>query len=316
MTAVFDADDVPLFDTARHTVEVTDDEDVIERVGPCDLLDEKEVDGDRLKSGVRLSEFALDVVRETREVLEDVDEPEVDRVDIDEIDADIENELLGDGLFDNEESDVPVGVAVTVDEPLSTSRGESVKMAVPDKPVFVLIALVVDIAVTRDDTEFSGVAEKDFKAELVSVKIALAVTKCDGEVVGDGDIVGLVESEGTFEVDVVAEDVRVTLLHEEMERLTARDGDKSLEPLAKEGVAVTLTSPDPVTEIDTSGEEESDLALDSEYIAVVENEAVLLDVRTENEGVLEDKGVREDVVKAEMDPDGEGEFITERVKME
>ncbi len=110
----------------------------------------------------------------------------------DDTDADIENELLVDGLFDNEASDVPVGVAETVDEPLPTftSRGESVEMAVPDKPVFVLIALVVAIAVTRDDTEFSGVAEKDFKAELVSVKIALADIKSDGEVEGDGDLVG------------------------------------------------------------------------------------------------------------------------------
>jgi hypothetical protein len=108
----------------------------------------------------------------------------------------------------------------------------------------------------------------------------------------------------------------VTLLHDEIERLTARDGDKSLVPLAKEGVAVTLTSPDCVTEIDTSGESESDFALDSECIAVVENDAVLLDVKTENEGVLEDKGVREDVVEAEMDLVEEGEFITERVKIE
>ncbi len=77
MTAVFDADGVPLFDTARHTVEVTDDDDVIERVGPCDLLDDEELDGDRLKSGVRLSEFALDDVRETIEVLEEVDEAEI-----------------------------------------------------------------------------------------------------------------------------------------------------------------------------------------------------------------------------------------------
>ena len=207
MTAVFDADDVLLFDTARHTVEVTDDDDVIERVGPCDLLDEEEVDGDRLKSGVRLSEFALDAVRTTRKVLDEVDEDEIVCVRADDTDEDIENELLVDGLFDNEACDVPVGVAVTVEEPLSTSRGESVKMAVPDKPVFVLIALVVDIAVTRDDTEFIGVAEKDFKAELVSVKIALADTKCDGEVEGDGDLVGLVENEGKLEGEIVAEEV-------------------------------------------------------------------------------------------------------------
>ena len=108
----------------------------------------------------------------------------------------------------------------------------------------------------------------------------------------------------------------MTLLHDEIERLTARDGDKSLVPLAKEGVAVTLTRPDRVTEIDTSGESESDFALDSECIAVLENDALLLGVKTENEGVLEDKGVREDVVEAEKNPDEEGEFITERVKIE
>ncbi len=56
----------------------------------------------------------------------------------------------------------------------------------------------------------------------------------------------------------------MTLLHDEIERLTARDGDNLLEPLAKEGVAVTLTRPDRVTEMDTSGETESDLALDFE----------------------------------------------------
>ena len=314
MTAVFDTDDVLLFDTARHTVEVIDDDDVIERVGPCDLIDEEEVDGDRLKSGVRLSEFALDVVRETIEVLEEVDEAEIVCVRANDTDADIENESLGDGLFDGDARDVPVSVATTVDVTLSTSRGESVEMAVLDKPVLVIIALVVDITVTRDDIEFIGVTERDFKAVVVSVKIVLADIKRDGEVVVDGDIVRLVESEGTFEVEIVAEDVRVTLLHEEIERLATRDGDKSLEPLAKEGVAVTLTSPDCVVKIETDGEDDTDFALDFERIPVEENDAILLGVKTENEGVLEDKGVKEEVVMAEMDLDGEGEFITERVK--
>ncbi len=67
-----------------------------------------------------------------------------------------------------------------------------------------------------------------------------------------------------MEVEIVAEDVRVTLLHEEIERLATRDGDKSLEPLAKEGVAVTLTNPDRVVKIEADGEDESDFALDFE----------------------------------------------------
>ena len=68
--------------------------------------------------------------------------------------------------------------------------------------------------------------------------------------------------------------------------------------------------------MEANSEEDSDFALDSEYTARAENDAILLDVKTENEGGLEDEGVRENVVKAVMDPDEESEFITERVLIE
>ena len=155
MTAEFDADDVPLFETARHPVAVTDDDAVTERVGLCDLLDEEEEDGDRLISDVRLSEVELEGERETIVVLEEVGETRRgDRVDTDETDADIEKESCVDGLFENDAWGVPVFIADTFDVTLSTRNIEGDGMVVTETdPVGVTVALVVDVIVKRDDID-------------------------------------------------------------------------------------------------------------------------------------------------------------------
>lgn len=318
MTAEFDADDVPLFETARHPVAVTDDDAVTERVGLCDLLDEEEEDGDRLISDVRLSEVELEGERETIVVLEEVGETRRgDRVDTDETDADIEKESCVDGLFENDAWGVPVFIADTFDVTLSTRNIEGDGMVVTETdPVGVTVALVVDVIVKRDDIDLVWIAERDFKAEFVSVKTALEVIDRDGKSVVVGDIVGLVEREGDLEVELVADDVWVPLLHEEIETLIARDGDKSLEPLAKEAVEVMLTRPDRVAEIEANGETESELALDSECEASAENDPLLEDVIPENEGIFEEKEVSEDDWEAEVEGVGLRVFFAERVKKE
>jgi hypothetical protein len=316
MTAVLDTDAVPLFVTARHPVALTDADEVIERVDPCDLLDEEEIDGDRLKCDERLPEFELEGERETIEVAEEVrDGIKRDRVDTDEIDADIENELYAEGLFENDAWVLPVDTAVTFEVTLLAREGDGLAVTETDA-VLVISALVVVVAEKRDVIELVLIVERDFKAEADFVKIALPVVERDGELVAEGEVVGLVDREGDFEVEIVAEDVIVTLLHDEIEKLTARDGDGSLETLAKEAVAVTLTSPDRVTEMEANGETESELALDSECVTRAENDALLLDVTPENEGVLEDKEVCDEEGEAETDGVGVREFFAVRVKME